>query len=270
MVIDKHRRIRGGVRLLFGLAIAAVAISLPVPPNELDSKVVGEGGALLEQLQIEVIISGASLEIPVVIQSDSSVATEMLPPSEWLVLTISYPTRIRENESATVSVSLDFLNAGHWGRGAGAAFGSPVLPTDVELTLAGAAFQVAPSYLSSNTQGSPLPVKWYWSISPIKPGKHRMVLDLSEFRNEMIPAASIRPFEGFSSLLVHLSGAVDGDFTLSELHLIDLEVNVMTTEGLPIWAGLLIRYILALAAFVLMYPAVSGWISRIPTRRSRT
>ena len=208
---------------------------------------------------------------------DVALDIETLPWSGTSIeMTVRYPRRLPENESACVNVAVRAVSfepepVTDESRGSLAVFlrSEPVamLLGPVTLTVFGAAFDVAPEYDATKEVGTLLPAEWSWSVSPNKAGSQILVLDVHELReahNSLAP-------EGHEPVLVieDSEGRMLTKALLSDASTIQLPVEVLTPEGIPLRVYLALRYGLGALGFVLMCPIAVVVLTRLMRRHAR-
>ena len=177
---------------------------------------------------------------------------------------LTYPREIRENQTSVVSLRIEafidraVIDATSKQETARSRI-SDTLELDEygALRLTSSGFDIAPDQEISKPAGTPLPTEYAWTISPKREGEHNLLLDLSGFIG---PLQENQQLE--SVLAVNERPLVFGD-----TRVLRLDVIVKTPWGVGGTTMALIRALIALIGFVLVYPVVAEWIKLRTFRR---
>jgi hypothetical protein len=177
-------------------------------------------------------------------------------------ITIDYPRTMRVNQSAIVEVRLASSGPFHHKlqphKDAMDQLTNVTrrrLKESLALTLFASSFTIAPSAKIEKPPGARMPLKWLWTLSPIKEGNQKAVLDMEAL------SLATHGLRADDLIVPHLSVKINGvdkrDATFDGLGSEILEIEVLTKEGIRLQTFLMLQYSLALIGSILLYPAVA-------------
>ena len=179
-------------------------------------------------------------------------------------IVLTYPREIRENQTSVVSLRIEaFVDRTVIDSTSNQETARSRISDTLELDdygalrLTSSGFDIAPDREISKPAGTPLPTEYAWTISPKREGEHNLLLDLSGF---------ISPLQENQQLESVLS-VNERPRVFDDTRVLRLDVIVKTPWGVDGTTLALIRALIALLGFVLVYPVVAEWIKLRTLRR---
>lgn len=238
-------------RLWFGAMLVAVSALLLL-------------GAFAGVLSLSLWADGKSDATATVAQYRSNVTASTTPtlsvPTQTNIA-IAFPAEMTTDETRSVSLKVERFVVG-LDIAAGSAsdevkFEKKMTPVkalgrDVEVKLVSSGFDI--QGLSTAKEGTPFPLRFTWTLTPKKEGRHELLIDLSEFvRDSRVDSDLIGATD------VRLRGA---KIDLQDGTALPVVIQVAGPFGVPSWIVTAGASIPGFIGFLLTYPLFVDWLKR--------